>query len=210
MNRGPFLEFARQLDIIARDWPTRHDDIVMTPAGQRYDVLAPTVLREVAANAEPPLPDKLTNHNALHGMAVITRFLGFAALAGKRDGLTLEELRDVIHAEKTFEQLGAIASTQNKVALRIEVDYGIGAAVSHDTSYAATIAQSYHIRDNAIELQHLPVTQYRHHAQLIDEGHETYEARCAAHRSNALQHIYHSLGDICLRDESLFALTLAN
>jgi hypothetical protein len=210
MNRGPFLEFTRQLDIIARDWPARHDDIASTPAGQRYDALAPTVLREVAASAEPPLPDKLTNHNALHGMAVITRFLGFVALAGKRDGLTLEELGNVVHAEKSFAQLGAIASTQNKVALRTEVDYGIGTALSHDTSYATTVAQSYRIRDGAIELEYLPLIQYRHHAQLVDDGHDTYEARCAAHKSDALQYIYHSLGDICLRDESLFTLTLAN
>jgi hypothetical protein len=210
MHRGPFLEFTRQLNVIAQDWPTRHHDIASTPTGQRYDALAPTVLREVAANTETPLPDKLTNHNALHGMAVITRFLGFAALAGNREGLTLEELGNVIHAEKSFDQLGTIASTQNKVALRTEVDYGIGTPLSHDTPYATTVAQSYLICDGAIKLDYLPLTQYRHHAQLIDEGHETYEARCAAHKSDALRHIYHSLGDICLRDELLFALTLAN
>ena len=203
------MEFTRQLSIIARDWPARHDDVASTPAGERYDVLAPTVLRDVAASAEPPLPDKLTNHNALHGMAVITRFLGFTALAANREGLSLEELGSVIHAEQSFEQLGAIASTQNKVALRTEVDYGIGTPLSHDTPYAATVAQSYLICDGAIKLDYLPLTQYRHHAQLVDEGHETYEARCAAHKSDALRHIYHSLGDICLRDESLFALTLA-
>ena len=206
MRRGPFEQFTAQLQVTAETWPERHEAVQETVLQSAYESMASVALQEVARE-QPQLPDMLTNHNAQHGANVIARYLQFSALAAKRDGIALNALSGILHDDRSFKPLATIATTQNKLAHRTEVDYGLGTHASSGDFY---VRDRYQIVDGAITLSDLDTTVAIHRYQLSAEGKELYDGECAAHRSNSLKKIYHSFVTICARDQALFPLTLAD
>lgn len=206
MKRGPFEQFTTQLQVTAETWPERHEAIQETSLQSAYESMAGIALQEVARE-QPQLPDILTNHNAQHGANVIARYLQFSALAAKRDGVALDALPDILHNDRSFDPLATIATTQNKLAHRTEVDYGLG---THASSGDLYVRDRYQIVDGAIALADLDTTVAIHRYQLSAEGKILYDGECAAHRSDSLKKIYHSFVTICTRDQALFPLTLAD
>lgn len=206
MKNGPFEVFTRQLEEVANQWPNHHEEVRQTPHASTYEAMANLAISEVA-RLEPSLPEQLTGHNAQHGGRVISRYLGISALVGQRDQLDTDQLETIMRRDESFEPLSAIAGTQNKLAYRTEVDLGLGTRATGDI---ANYTEHYQIVDGAMTIPELRLAQARHKIDLMTEGQEIYNGKCAAERSGSLHKIYHSFLTICLKDEALFHQTLTN
>lgn len=206
-ERGPFVTFTRQLDELAGSWPEHHPAIPTTNTTAAFEALPPLILSTLQARASDqnqPLPDKLTNRNAQHGLRVITRYITYAAIRAHHDGLSLDEFSTIATHEDSFEPLAAIASTQNDLAFRTEMEYGLGRPITEPEPY---IIDRYKL-DTAITLADLDGRQAGHKIALELQGEDMYDAKCAAHRSDSLRAIYQHMTKICLRDSALVPAAL--
>lgn len=202
---SPFERFDTALANIAHSWPNHEPaiipDVSQRPSATPYHVMAEVVMDRLQQTS-PALPEKLLDHNATHGAKVIARYCNIAALLAEKESMSSEQLETVLRHPRSFEPLASIASVQNSLAVRNEREFGLNADWSSDGLKWYT--SEYQINDGVLQIPNLLYQTIRHKLILSDQGEELYEGKCAAHRSAALEKIYHHFVTICAKDEALF------
>lgn len=208
-TRHDFVAFERNMRRVADEWPGLKPEEVDRAKMTPYAAASNTVVRQMKDLAGHSIHNKMTNLGAEHGSRVIGRYCHIAALVANREGFDKNELVAMLDRDSSFEPLGAIASLQDDVAYRVEVDMGIGTYILRPEHLQPYVDQYQVGQDGGLEVPSLDEIIINKVAEIALEGRLENGKMCPAHANRLLQPIYRHFVRICANDPILFDQTLA-
>ncbi len=203
-RKNSFQTFESSLGKISEDWKEMAVDLQgVDGSREAHESMAEQAL-ELVVKSDEDL-DRFKTGGVEHGMKVISRFLFYVALAAAQQGKQYEELSHIIAHPSAFGQLAMIAERQNKIASRVEMRFGLSRCRYFNDSQAA---RDYELNGSMLEVKNLRDEINYHSMHVSVQGEHQIDAKCPAHRAEALRPIYLHLADIALVDPRLSQSTM--